>query len=68
MRVGADPKFVPNSEWEIIGRSIAVQHKSLILMPVVTNLIDVIWPNEERPVTPYMGAYVWPEEYAGQCQ
>lgn len=63
MRVGADPKFVPNSEWEPVGRAIAT--KSIILIPVVANLVDLIWPTEERPVTPNMDAYVWLEEYAG---
>ena len=65
-RIGADPKLMSNTEWEIITRVIIVPSKTIIFMPVMHNLVDSIWPETERPPAPNQPAYVWPEEYAGK--
>lgn len=65
MRIGADPKLVPNSEWEMIMRLIVPTSKALILMPIAQNVVDLIWPENERPVPVTMEAFVWTEDFAG---
>lgn len=67
LRAGADPKLVPNSEWDTIGRTLTMPGKSIILIPTVNNLIDLMWPDDERPEEiPSATAYVVGETYAGE--
>lgn len=65
MRIGADPKLMSNSEWELIIRTITAASKSIVLSSIMNNLVDVIWPENERSSSPNLPAYVWPEEYSG---
>lgn len=65
MRIGADPKLMSNSEWELIIRTISAASKSIVLSSITNNLVDVIWPENERSSLPNLPAYVWPEEYSG---
>ncbi|KAK7571224.1 hypothetical protein V9T40_014828 [Parthenolecanium corni] len=60
MRAGADPKLVPNTEWEVIARTMTVPSKSILLLPIVNNLIDFIWPDEER--APESASKTWREK------
>lgn len=67
MRAGADPKLVPNTEWEVIARTMTVPSKSILLLPIVNNLIDFIWPDEERaPESASASAYIVGETYSGK--
>ncbi|XP_065225983.1 xaa-Pro aminopeptidase 1-like [Planococcus citri] len=67
MRLATDPKLIPNSEWEIIQRAISsVPSKSLIFVPTALNLVDVIWPENERPATPVMPVFIWDKAFAGK--
>lgn len=62
-RVGADLKLISNGDWEFLHR--ALTNKSISLVPINHNLIDMIWV-DNRPEYPTRSAYVWPLEYAGQ--
>lgn len=65
MRVGVDPRLLPNSEWEQLSRALAHPYKTILLWPVNANLVDGVW-GLDRPNATDMHAYVWLEEYAGR--
>lgn len=49
MRVGADPKLVPNSEWEILEKRLV--EAAITVAPVSNNLVDIVW-TENKPAYP----------------
>lgn len=63
MRVGVDPKLIPNSQYEYLQREL--NNASIILVQVVNNLIDVIW-TKNRPLYSTHDAYFIPTETAGE--
>lgn len=65
MRVGVDPKLMPNSEYELMSKMLMPATRSITLIPVVQNLVDLIWPEEIRMPLMNKTAFVWPDQYAG---
>jgi hypothetical protein len=61
-RVGADPNLVKYSIWKPLQTDL--EAGGLFLVPVTTNLIDVIW--EDRPSVPCNVIQPLPEKYTGR--
>ncbi|CAH1975267.1 unnamed protein product [Acanthoscelides obtectus] len=63
-RVGLNPKIVSRYTWDALHGSLAAHGISLVALNV--SLVDVIWPEEERPPRTVKEAFVYDIEYAGK--
>ncbi|KAI5703271.1 hypothetical protein M8J76_006229 [Diaphorina citri] len=63
MRVGVDPKLIPNSQFEYLQREL--NNATILLVQVVNNLIDQIWI-KNRPLYSTHDAFIIQNEIAGE--
>lgn len=63
MRVGVDPKLIPNSQFEYLQREL--NNASIILVQVGNNLVDLIW-TKNRPLYSTHDAFIIQNEIAGK--
>lgn len=61
-RIGADPKLVSASMWNLIKENL--QNSSIELVEIYLNLIDVIWTDHQM-VKSDKSVFVWDVKYAG---
>lgn len=62
-RIGADPKLIPNTGWEMLKEQL--ENSSIHLVEVRKNLIDLIWI-KNRPAPSNKLVYEWEMKYAGR--
>uniref|UniRef100_A0A8D8ZW92 Xaa-Pro aminopeptidase 2 n=1 Tax=Cacopsylla melanoneura TaxID=428564 RepID=A0A8D8ZW92_9HEMI len=63
MRVGVDPKIIPNTQFEFLQREL--NNASIILDQIQNNLVDQSWV-KNRPLYPIHDAFFIPTEIAGE--
>ncbi|XP_065349359.1 xaa-Pro aminopeptidase 1-like isoform X2 [Cloeon dipterum] len=63
IRIGADPKLIPHHTW--ISWEKEFEKYNITLIPVLKNLIDLIW-GSDRPEPPKLTMYVHSMEYTGE--
>ena len=65
--VAVDPFVISSTYYETIRETLTCN--SLVLVPIQTNLVDLVWESEggcpQRPVTPI---FVLPMKYSGKTQ